>query len=35
LSGRDFHVLNVPYGRSEYFELTLRLSRELGIAAER
>jgi hypothetical protein len=35
LSGKDFHVLNEPYGRSEYFELTRRLARELGIAAER
>lgn len=35
LSGKDFHLLNEPYGRSEYFELTRRLSRELGIAPDK
>jgi hypothetical protein len=32
LSRRDFHVLNEPYDRAEYFELTARLARELRIA---
>ena len=31
LSGRDFHVLNEPYDRRSYFELTERLTRELGL----
>lgn len=31
LSRRDFHVLNEPYERDEYFALTARLQRELGI----
>ena len=31
LSGKDFHVLNQPYERSEYFALTSRLTRELGL----
>ena len=30
LSGRDFHVLNEPYDRKAYFQLTERLTRELG-----
>ena len=30
LSGRDFHVLNEPYDRKTYFELTQRLARELN-----
>lgn len=30
LSGRDFHILNEPYSRSEYFEITSKLKRELG-----
>lgn len=34
LAGRDFHILNEPYDRSSYFEITRRLMRELGIAAE-
>jgi hypothetical protein len=29
LSGKDFHVLNEPYSRQEYFALTRRLGREL------
>jgi hypothetical protein len=32
LSRRDFHVLNEPYDRATYFELTRRLARELRIA---
>ena len=32
LSRRDFHVLNQPYDRASYFELTARLERELRIA---
>ena len=31
LSGRDFHVLNEPLDRKSYFQLTQRLSRELGL----
>ena len=34
LSGRDFHILNEPYERSEYFKITAALSRALN-AAER
>jgi hypothetical protein len=33
LSGKDFHILNEPYGRTEYFALIGKLSRELGIRA--
>ncbi len=32
LSGKDFHILNRPYDRPTYFEITRRLSRELGLA---
>jgi hypothetical protein len=32
ISKRDFHILNEPYTRDAYFELTDRLARELGIA---
>jgi len=31
LSRRDFHILNEPYTREAYFELTRRLARELQI----
>lgn len=31
LRGRDFHILNEPYDRTEYFEVTRRLMRELGM----
>jgi hypothetical protein len=31
LARRDFHILNEPYDRATYFELTSRLSRELRI----
>ncbi len=31
LSGRDFHILNEPYSRQEYFALTQRLTRELRL----
>ena len=31
--GKDFHILNEPYGRTEYFALLAKLSRELGIKA--
>jgi hypothetical protein len=30
LSGREFHILNQRYERSEYFKLTAQLKRELG-----
>jgi len=32
ISGKDFHILNEPYERTAYFEITRRLSRELGLA---
>lgn len=31
LRGKEFHILNEPYDRKAYFELTLALERELGI----
>jgi hypothetical protein len=31
LSRRDFHILNEPYDRATYFELSGRLARELRI----
>jgi hypothetical protein len=31
LAKRDFHILNVGFGRTEYFELVARLKRELGV----
>jgi hypothetical protein len=31
LSGKDFHILNRPYEQREYFSLTSRLTRELGV----
>jgi hypothetical protein len=31
LSGREFHILNKPYSRKDYFEITARLSRDLRI----
>jgi hypothetical protein len=31
LSRKDFHILNVPYSRKEFFELVKRLKAELGI----
>ena len=31
LSGKDFHILNEPYDRTTYFEITRRLSRELSV----
>ncbi len=30
LRGREFCILNQPYGRSEYFKLTAKLGRELS-----
>ncbi len=33
LKGRDFHILNQPYDRKSYFEITERLMKELRIAA--
>ena len=32
LSGKDFHILNEPYGRTEYFAMLKRLSSQLGIS---
>ncbi len=29
LSGREFHILNRPYGRSEYFKMTVELKQSL------
>ncbi len=31
LSQRDFHILNEPYGRRDYFAITKRLTQELRI----
>ncbi len=31
LAKKDFHILNVRYGRDEYFKITDRLRRELGL----
>jgi hypothetical protein len=31
LSGKDFHILNEPYSRSEYFAVTKRLMKEMGL----
>jgi hypothetical protein len=30
---KEFHILNVPYPRTQYFEIVKRLTAELGIAA--
>ena len=30
LVGKDFHILNEPYGRTEYFAMVSTLSRDLG-----
>jgi hypothetical protein len=35
LSHKDFHVLNEPYGRTEYFDVTRRLAEELGLGPPR
>jgi hypothetical protein len=32
LSGKDFHILNEPYDRATYFDVTKRLLTELGLA---
>ena len=32
LSNKDYHILNEPYDRKTYYDLTQRLSRELGIS---
>jgi hypothetical protein len=32
LSKKDFHILNVPFSRTEYFKITNRLRKELGIS---
>jgi hypothetical protein len=31
LSSRDYHILNEPYGRREYFLITQKLSKELRL----
>ena len=31
LSKKDFHILNVPFGRQEFFKIFNRLKKELGI----
>ena len=31
LTKKDFYILNVGFSRQEYFELTKRLKKELGI----
>jgi hypothetical protein len=33
LSKKDFHILNVPFTRQAYFEVTARLKKELGLKA--
>jgi hypothetical protein len=35
LAGKDFHVLNVKYTRSEYFRIVASLEVELGLAREK
>ena len=32
LSQRDFHILNEPYGRRDYFAIAKRLTQELRLA---
>ena len=31
LTNKDFHILNQPHSRQDYFAITKRLVRELGI----
>ena len=31
LSGKDFHILNEPYSRGDYFAITRKLNKELGL----
>jgi hypothetical protein len=31
ISKKDFHILNVPFPRTEYFKIVGRLRKELGI----
>jgi hypothetical protein len=31
MSRKDFHILNVAFGRTEYFEITKRLKEELDL----
>jgi hypothetical protein len=33
LRNKDFHILNVEFSRTEYFKLTAKLRRELGLPA--
>jgi hypothetical protein len=35
LAGKEFHILNKPYSRSEYFRITAELRSQLGIASPR
>jgi hypothetical protein len=35
LAGKDFHILNVKYTRSEYFRIVASLEAELGLGHER
>jgi len=35
LSKKDFHILNRPYGRTEYFRVTAQLRRALGLDERR
>jgi hypothetical protein len=30
ISKKDFYILNVPFSRTEYFEVVARLRKELG-----
>jgi hypothetical protein len=31
LAKKDFHILNVGFSRTEYFEISARLRKELGL----
>jgi hypothetical protein len=31
LTNKDFHILNEPFSRQDYFAITRRLMRELGM----
>jgi hypothetical protein len=33
LVGKEFHILNEPYSRKEYFDGVAKLKKELGIRA--
>jgi hypothetical protein len=35
LANKDFHILNESYDRAKYFDIVGRLSRTLGLTADR